>query len=125
VKRISSILILLLSLGIKNIHAESECIFSPQQFSVLNKLKGCVIQNLPISHACTVDMGDSNDNPYSKKRKRGKKAILQTLISSAGTFFLKIVSFEIELVYSPALFYFFQPDFAHGERGPPVSFLAS
>ena len=124
-KRIAIIFLLLCFCGIKHIQAKSEPLFSAEQVSTFSKLSNGFTQDISAINLSSIDSGDSGDSPTSKKRKRRKKAVVPVVIPAPSESLLIIVTFEIELVCSPRIFYCFRPDFAHGERGPPSPFLVS
>ena len=119
-KRAVYILILLSCLGFKYIHAEQGQTFAFQVFSLLNKSDKTFSEKPSSYNLSTVDSGDSDHNPFSKKRKRGKRAIKPILICVANEPHFIIIAFEIDLVCSPQTYYFFRPYFVHWERGPPA-----
>lgn len=120
-KRIAFILILIGFCGINNTHAESGYTFSSEPFSLLNKFENGFEQSLPNLLVSTVDSGEADHNPFSKKGKKRKKAIKPIAIYISDEQHLKNVDPKIALIYSPETFYLFCPYFGDDERGPPVA----
>lgn len=123
-KKFAYIFILLLSFGLKSTHAESVQIFTAKYTSELSNSEKKSIQNPSAFTLSIIDSKESDENPFSKKRKRVKKGLSPIFFCLTSQFHLKIIAFEIELVYAPQAFYFSQRHYACGERGPPTISLS-
>ncbi|MES2286741.1 MAG: hypothetical protein V4547_13715 [Bacteroidota bacterium] len=123
-KKFAYIFILLSCFGFSPIHAESVQIFKAQYTSELNRSEKGSIQKTPALSLNIVDSKESDHNPFSKKRKRAKKGLSPIFFCLADQVQLKIIFFEIELVYAPQVFHFSQLHHAYGERGPPTISLS-
>ena len=124
-KRIIYIVIVLSCLEYKNSHAEPGSAYSFRTFFSLKIPDKSFIPKPSQHNLNALDAGDSEHNPFSKKRKRGKKGIKPILICLTNELHFIIISCETALVYSPQTSYFFRPYLAHGERGPPLARLVS
>lgn len=123
-KKFACIFILLLSFGLKSTHAESVQIFTAKYTSEFSNSEKKSIQNASAFSFTIIDSRESDENPYSKKRKRAKKGLSPIFFCLTSQFHFDIIAFEIELVYLPQAFYFSQRHYACGERGPPSTSLS-
>ncbi len=119
-KKFVCIFILLSCFGFRSIHAESVQIFKAQYTSELNRSeKGSIQKTLALSLSI-IGSKESDENPFSKKRKRVKKGLSPILFCLTDQVHFKIIYFEIDLVYAPQAFHFSHLHYAYGERGPPT-----
>ncbi len=128
-KKFACIFILLLSFGLKSTHAEYVQIFTAKYTSELSNSELSnsekkSIQNSSAFSFSIIDSKESDENPFSKKRKRVKKGLSPIFFCLTSQFHFDIIAFEIELVYLPQAFYFSQRHYACGERGPPSTSLS-
>lgn len=122
-KKIACIFILSLCFGLNSTHSETVQIFPVQHTSQLNKSEKKCIQKVYSLSSSIIASNESDHNPFSKKTKKGKKGLISIFYSPTNQLNFKIISFEVELVYFPQVFYFFRPHFTSGERGPPAILL--
>lgn len=101
------------------IHAGSEGLFSGKQLSLSDKPESKAAKGAFIDQLNVIGESEQEDNPFTKKKKRFRKAVLQTLICPAGDINFTIVSFEVDLVFAPQVFYCFDLSSSQDERGPP------
>lgn len=123
-KKIVCIFILLSCFGFRSIHAESVQIFKAKFASELSNSEKKSIQNPSAYSFSIIDSRESDENPFSKKRKRVKKGLSPIFFCLTSHFHFDIIVFEIELIYLPQAFYFSQRHYACGERGPPSTSLS-
>ena len=109
----------------KYIHAEPCYTFTFKVIPSLNKSDKTFSEKPSSYNLSAVDSGDSDHNPFSKKRKTRKRAIKPVLICVTNDPQFIIITFEIDLVCFPQTFYFFQPYFSQGERAPPLQVIFS
>lgn len=123
-KKFACILILLLSFGLKSTHAESVQLFKAQLSSELSNSEKKSIQTPSGFSFSIIDSRESDENPFSKKRKRAKKGLSPIFFCLTSQFHFDIIVFEIELVYAPQAFYFLYSHCTRGDRGPPSTSLS-
>ncbi len=105
-------------------HAESVQMFKAKYSSELNRSEKKHIQKTPALSLSIITSKESDENPFSKKRKRAKKGLSPIFFCLTDQPHLKIIFFEIDLVYAPQSFHFSHLHYACGERGPPTISLS-